>query len=350
MSKKRAMNPIRKATAVSRTAPSHRERWLSAVLLTALIVIAVSVVAIHFRYDPALWRDHGAATAQAGTASEAQWLSRIETANLPGLKVMSLPEVYDAQTLSDKINGKAELYLPAGFERLECRRFALADDPLRWMELFVYDMGDRNGAFAVYSQQRREQSRPLELTEDAYLSSNGIFLVQGRFYLEIIGSDSSDALVQKMIGVARTFVELHPAAEAAIDERSLFPEEGRVADSIALTPENVFGFDAFNRIYSAEYRHDGQTATAFISRRDSEAQAAELVEAYIAYLLEYGGTRIDPPDGAPPVVIIEILDMIEIVFHQGDILAGIHEADDLSHALDLAGRLRRKIQEASHAP
>ena len=73
---------------------------------------------------------------------------------------------YDAATLSDKINGKAELYLAAGFERLECRRFALADDPAGWLERFVYTMRAAPGAFAVYSQQRRPQAQPLTLAAD----------------------------------------------------------------------------------------------------------------------------------------------------------------------------------------
>jgi hypothetical protein len=342
------MHQLRKVpNASSCRRPSNRERRLSVALLGVLIAIAGSVYAVQFRYDPSLWRDHGSAAVPSGSTLSPSGLSAVETA---GLAAMSLPEVYDAETLSDKINGKAELYLPAGFERLECRRFALTADPTRWMELFVYDMGHNRGAFAVYSQQRREQAQPLDLTPDAYLSSNGIFLVQGRYYLEIIGSDGSEALVEKMVGLARAFVDLFPADAVSTDERTLFPEQGLEDDSIALTAENAFGFEPFNRIYTARYRDSGHTAYAFLSRRDSEAEAAELAEAYIAYLIEYGGRRLDAPAGGPPLAIVEIMDMIEIVFHQGDVLAGIHEADDPAYALSLAGRLYRNLNEAPHEP
>ena len=327
--------------------PSRRERWLSALLLVVLIIIAVSVFAMQFQYDPALWRDLGTVEIASGSGLESATLSALET---PGLQAMSPTEVYDSETLSDKINGKAELYLPAGFVRLECRRFALEADPARWMELFVYDMGDNSGAFSVYSQQRREQAQPLDLTAEAYQSTNGIFLVQGAFYLEIIGSDSSDALVAEMIALARTFVELHPAAEALPDERTLFPKEGLVAESVALTSENAFGFEAFNRIFTAEYRNADHLATAFVSRRASDAEAAELADAYITHLIEYGGRRLESPADGPPITVIEIMDMIEIVFHQGDILAGIHEANDLAFALSLAHELHHSVKRDDHEP
>ena len=63
--------------------------------------------------------------------------------------------MYDSISLSDKINGKAELYLAAGFARLETQRFALTDNPGQWMERYLYDMGQHANAFSVFSAQRR---------------------------------------------------------------------------------------------------------------------------------------------------------------------------------------------------
>jgi hypothetical protein len=252
---------------------------------------------------------------------------------------MGPPESYDATTLSDKINGKAELYLAAGFERLACQRFALADDPAIWLERFVYTMQAAPGAFAVYSQQRRPQAQPLTLAADAYQAANGLFLVQGVYYLEIIGSEASEALQARMMDLARAFVQAHPATQAAVDERALFPKEGLTADSISLTPANAFGFERLDRIYTADYAANSHHAMAFLSRRASAAEAAELAGAYADYLLTYGGQKVQAPEGAPPVTIIAILDQYEIVLHQGELLAGVHEADDLAYGLALAAKL-----------
>jgi hypothetical protein len=314
--------------------PSATERWVSLGILVLLAIIAGGILVAQSRYEPGKWR------AQAHEAvPEAGTLAAEATMEVTGLRPMGPPETYDAATLSDKIDGKAELYLAAGFERLECRRFALADDPARWLERFAYTMKSPPGAFAVYSQQRRPQAQPLTWVNDGYQAANGLFLVQGAHYLEIIGSEASDALQARMIDLARAFIQAHPVAQAAVDERALFPKEGLAADSIALTPANAFGFERLDRIFTADYAGDGHRAMAFLSRRASAQEAADLAGAYADYLLTYGGQRVQAPEGAAPVTVIAILDQYEIVFQRGDLLAGVHEADDLAYGLALATKL-----------
>ncbi len=319
-------------------APSITERWVGRAILVTLAIIAGGVFVAQSRFDPGKWR---AQTHEAGPSTTPHAAEAPATA--AGLRAMGPPEVYNAETLSDKIDGKAELYLAAGFERLETQRFALADDPGRWLERFVYTMKTPPGAFAVYSQQRRPQARPLDLAADAYQSANGLFLAQGAYYLEIVGSDPSDTLQTRMADLARAFVADHPVSRAAKDERTLFPEEGLVADTIALTPTNAFGLVGLDRVFTADYVGDGHRAMAFISRRATDSEASGLAGAYTDYLLTYGGQKVSAPEGAPPVTIIAILDQYEIVFHHGDLLAGVHEADDLSYGLALAVRLYKNL-------
>ena len=59
-----------------------------------------------------------------------------------GLKPLTAPETFKADTLSDKIDGKAELYLSAGFNRLFSQRFRDEKASDLWIEAFVYDMGN----------------------------------------------------------------------------------------------------------------------------------------------------------------------------------------------------------------
>lgn len=327
--------------------PSPQQRRLAGALLAALLFIAISIVLIQAEYDPSRWRaqpEHMAdSDMQAATLTA-------ESTPVEGIEPMSPPETYDAASLSDKIDGKAELYLAAGFKSLRCQRFRLTGDPARWMERFVYDMGIYRNAFAVFSRQRRDHARPLALTADAYQSANGLFLVQGSYYIEIVGSDQSEALAGKMIALATAFVEAHPSAETRANERALFPTENLVPDSVTLTPVNAFGFDRFDRIYSAHYRLQDKTATAFLSRRASAEEARSLTAAYIDFLITYGGNRIDLPAGAPPVTAVEILGTYEIVFDSKDFLAGVHEADDLETGLTIAKRLLRKLNGEGHGP
>ncbi len=148
-----------------------------------------------------------------------------------------------------------------------------------------------------------------------------------------------------MTALARAFVDQHPVTTSALDERGLLPEADRIADSLALTVSNAFGFDGFDNIYSARYQRDGQVAMAYVSRRASAAEAARRVADYAEFLLTYGGRPIDLPAGAPPVQAFETMGYISIVFNHGDLLAGVHEAEDLEFGLALATRLYRQLSK-----
>jgi hypothetical protein len=54
------------------------------------------------------------------------------------LNILSAPEQFDDAGLSDKIDGKAELYLAAGFKQLQCQRFSEKGKSDLWMEIFVF--------------------------------------------------------------------------------------------------------------------------------------------------------------------------------------------------------------------
>jgi hypothetical protein len=96
-----------------------------------------------------------------------------------GIQPFAATEIFETNNLSDKINGKAELYLSAGFNRLVSQRFRDERATDLWMEVFVYNMGNNQKAFSVFSSQRREDMEPLGLAKYACRTSNALFLVQG---------------------------------------------------------------------------------------------------------------------------------------------------------------------------
>src|SRR4030042_1118065 len=70
---------------------------------------------------------------------------------VPGFTPLAPSESFGPETLSDKIDGKAELYLQAGFKEMSCRSFGLAAAGGARMEAFLYDMGSAPNAFAMFS-------------------------------------------------------------------------------------------------------------------------------------------------------------------------------------------------------
>ncbi len=160
-------------------------------VLVVLAAIALGIYTVQHRFNPAVTARQE--LSKSATATESFSLADLAPAEI---QPFSPPEHFDPDTLSDKINGKAELYFSAGFRSLKAQRFALAIDPALWFEMFVYDMGTARNAFSVFSMQRRGDLEAGGPTPFAYATPNGRFLAHGRYYLELVGAEASDPLMK----------------------------------------------------------------------------------------------------------------------------------------------------------
>jgi len=219
---------------------------VSICVLLVLAGIAVGLLITHARYDRGAKEAQPVALIKAGSPL---------VAPLPaGLVVKTAPERFDRQTLSDKIDGRADYYLPSGFIALTCQRFALAGDPGAWLEMYVYDMGADDNAFAVFTAQRRPTGEPLELTQHSYHAGGSTFFTHGQYYVEIVSPGPSEQLAEAGMALARTFVaETRIDTASQLDAAGLFPPDGLVPDSITLKKADVFGFDGLDNVYTATY-------------------------------------------------------------------------------------------------
>lgn len=330
---------------------SRRQTFLGMVILSILMVIAVSIFITQSHFNPAVLKKDALLQESNKDKPSPQLVSNAYFVPLPeGLQPLTESEIFDARNLSDKIDGKAELYLSAGFTRLVTQRFKDERTPDFWMEAFVYDMGNSQNAFSVFSAQRRQDAESLDLAQYAYRTPNALFLTHGRYYLEIITSKVSGQMSLSVKMMAETFIHNTPVETAAINETELFPKQKLVDNSIALISSNAFGYDGFSQIYTAEYEVNDHRLMAYLSHRKTPVKAKELVSAYTAFLLAYGGQNIETQLSIKDARLIEILDAYEIVFSHGAYLAGIREATTIDEAKKLATRLYHQIKEGSNEP
>lgn len=261
------------------------------------------------------------------------------------LTSLSPAESFGPENLSDKINGKAELYLSAGFVRLVSQRFAIEDEPSAWMEAFIYDMGSPRGSYAVYSLQKRFEAKELELGDYGYGTENSLYFVHGPYYLEIVSSVAQERMTELMLSFGRNFISKTPMESNELNELALFPEKNLNRESISLIPSNGFGFEQFDSIFTAQYGVGDTELTAFLSRRKSQVEAARLVESYTSFLLKFGGTELKSNLNIPGAKLVEIMDTFELFFSRGSILAGVHGAENRKAAEELALMLNQNLAE-----
>jgi len=203
------------------------------VILSILMVIGVGIFITQFRFNPGVLQKNAFLPEPNKKQPPSPLAPNASFVPLPeGVQPLTSTETFDARNLSDKIDGKAELYLSSGFTRLVTQRFKDERAADFWMEAFVYDMGNSQNAFSVFSAQRREDSESLDLTQHAYRTPNALFLTHGRYYLEIIASKVSAQMPLTLKMMVETFIRNTPVEAAAINETELFPKQKLVKNSI----------------------------------------------------------------------------------------------------------------------
>ena len=316
------------------------ERLAAAAVLCALAAVAIGVVLAQARPNPALVERMGLEASIGDPAAPGG--ETILGDRLPeGLVAFSAPEVFDAATLSDKINGRAELYLTAGFVGMSSQRLAPADQPDAWFELYLYDMGTPVNAYAVYSQQRRADAEDLDWTTHAYATPDSFFVATGSEYAEIIASDTDERVIDAMRRTMQAWLGDAPQEEAAA-ARDRFPQSLFSNENQSFQLRDAFGCADLTEVFIVPAHEGG--FFGFMSERASPEEADELLQIYLAFLALHGGQPV--AEVPAPFHAVELYGMTEIAFSRGSVLAGIHDAEDRSAALRAAQALYEHLGEA----
>jgi len=327
--------------------PGRAKRLESAVstcLLAVILLIGLGVFLKQFDVD----------MSRSGVGAAA-----VPTSDIPadfgslmpaGFKKLSKIEVYNSENLYEKIDGKASLYLESGFLKLFTQRFVSKDDRNLVMELYVYDMANIRNAFSVYGVQRRADVDALSLfpVSYAYRTSNALYLVHGRYYIELVGFSESDRLFEAIIETAQKIqANFAVDGDSKVAELNLFPADNLVPGSIKLYLANGLEFEGLTNTFTAQYRSGSQIVTGFLSKRANPKEARNVVERYYKFLIDNGGT-VKPttdkiPEGKIVVFHYETSNAFEIMLSTGPFVVGVHEAQSQELAEKLALRLVNKL-------
>lgn len=262
----------------------------------------------------------------------------------PGMEV-DLVESFDANTLADKIDGRAEMYLTTGFVGLRYARVRSIEDPALYFEVYDYDMETFRNAFSVLSRQLRPDSDAHEddLGYDL-LEEGSSFFVSGTHYLELVAGASLPAVAAAVRAWGDCYRAEHTSRADAIVEASRLPTGGRIPGSLTLLPVSAFGFHRLDGVVAARYQSGDRESMAFVSIRRNDSEAAELAAAFAAFLVENGGKE-SQSTRVPGARVVNVLDGWDVVFARGRVLAGVHDSPTLETAEALAEMLSRTAGE-----
>lgn len=350
----------------SRNGTSPGETAVGVAILVLLAVILAGILIQQSRYDADYFQGVSAPAATSkgpeaggessvsspGVASSTSSSDSSAAGSLihppVGFKVMSAPETFDRDTLSEKIDGKAELYLESGFIALATQRFESESTADLWFEVYRYDMGAPRNAFAVLSSQRRPQSPDSPLAPFAYSTENALFFLHGDRYYELVGSEASPALLAAMTETAEAILAPPPSGTLDLPELAFYPADGFQKSGLKLQLANGYGFSGFGGLTLAPYDVEGAALQAFVLLAPTPEDAARLAGEYEAMLLQAGAEKkAIETSPIPGLRVVDVLGDFELVFSRGRVVAGVHQATAMESALALALRLYTRIGEES---
>ena len=82
-------------------------------------------------------------------------------------------ESFTAETLYEKINGRAEQY--TAYDVVGMDFIALASEEGQFIDVFVYDMGGVANAFGIYAIERPENAEMQSLGDQGYRAESSFF-------------------------------------------------------------------------------------------------------------------------------------------------------------------------------
>ena len=317
------------------------ESIIGILILAVLLVIAGSILYKQSRYNPELF-DPDQAIGVGNKIADLPTLS-LESFAAEGFKAIGGLENYNPGTLYEKINGKADLYLEAGFAELFCQRFVSQADPGLWYEVYVYDMSLAVNAFSVYSAQKRAEIVLVDWTRFGYRTTDALFLSVGKYYVESVASEDSGELLEGIMVWGRNFSSHMASGITEIEESTLFPNEYLVADSFGLKVSDAFGFSGMKNVFTSKYEIDAEEVMAFLSRLPNEQNAKELAISYYNFLIENGASDVESGIVNENFKVTDFYGSTEIIFLNGSYIGGVHEADNLQAALKVAKMLYEKM-------
>jgi hypothetical protein len=203
-------------------------------------------------------------------------------------------------------------------------------------------MASATGAFSVYGIQRRAESTSVDNLVFAYRTKNALSLAHGKYYCELVGSLESPVLLDAIDFTAPALVNsLDTPGPLEIPELKLFPADGLVPNTFILYLNGAFGFSGLTNTFSAKYKVNNETVTAFISKQNNVSEAKKLLDNYHKFLIENGADEIDSPE--PDIKFVDFYGSIEAISTKEHFVFGIHQADELSATKTVLTIIRDKL-------
>ncbi len=202
-----------------------------------------------------------------------------------GWQIDGKPVKYDRDTLSERINGEAELYFPYGFDGMDAARYLFGKKAAEGVDVELYRLGSPLDAFGIYANYRQKEGRTLDIGTEANLSGAQIFFYQGRYFvhIQLTGTDSVDSNI--LSECARKVAALLPAERQRPPELKVLDRPEAVKGSERYLPESLLGYDFLGKGIMTDVVVAGVNFQIFLLLDKTNVSAAAVLDRYRSQLV-----------------------------------------------------------------
>jgi hypothetical protein len=280
-----------------RTSIGSLEKGIGALIILLLMTIGGAIAIKGQRYDPSRYTGDAEAleftreavtgiAATLGAEGDLGEGSTIENSSsgsssagqilpfISGLEAMGPTERYNADTLYEKINGRAPAYLEYNFQELTCRSFSVSSASGEYIDVYLFKMDTPLNAFGIFSAERDSSGSQLEFVADGYASEMGYFLRQGKVYVQTLASSTSPEVMKMAKSFTEALVQAIPADDSGMEGKASLPKANQIPGSLVFINDNAYGQAALSAVFEARYLVENKELTYFAKSCEDRAKAS----------------------------------------------------------------------------
>lgn len=257
-------------------------------------------------------------------------------------------QVFDAENLYVKINGRADYFMAFGFKRLYNLLLVGDKDPATTIDIEVYDQGSASNALGAYGGERAPTIRPTA-GEDGlhHLDRNALYLARGPYYIRVIGSSESPEMTRALEALAGKLISgvkgepLPWAYGVFVGQMGLDPGQ------LSYFAENAFSLGFARDVWTVRPAGKDADLEIFVAVQETAPAARAFADKLRKAFLELGSAA-GRAEGVP-VVKDQFLGLISGAGAEGRFAYGVRGAADLASAGKELARLRQALADAPAA-
>ncbi|MBF0502489.1 MAG: hypothetical protein HQM09_20290 [Candidatus Riflebacteria bacterium] len=217
---------------------------------------------------------------------------------LDGWTMEEKVETFSRETLYERIDGEAEMYLPYGFESLVSTYYGMgAKENRSSLAVDIFKMGSSLDAFGIYSNYRDSEDEAIKVGVDGVISESQLMFYQDRYFIHLSASGSKKPDRKAFIACAEAISKKLPPPLLP-KEFELFKAPGISPRTEKYVAESLLGYKFFHKGFTEEAVIEGKPVKLFIVLTESEAAASDTLGLYFEYLKKEGcGPQITETDG-----------------------------------------------------